>query len=279
MGNPLLPKVSAFVNEAISVARISLPLVFPGLLLYFPYFVSLYFLEGLGRLTFAGGFLALTFADITGYSLFSGLTMGIGSICPPAFGAKRYYLFRATIRRGIILLLLTSIPVSLLWINIKKILEMLKQDEDLASEAQTFLLYSVPDLVAQSFLQPLRVYQSKTMPLSICTAIACVLHLPITLLLVSYLGFGIKGIALSGVVLNFNLVIFLCIYIAFLEEKLSSNEEVLEESYEDRMREWKKLLVLALPVADGNDYGVLVWVRIQGTLARDARGPDVLFDW
>ena len=219
---------------------------FPGLLLYFRYYVSLYFLGGLGRSTLAGGSLALDFANITCYSLFSGLTMGVESICFPAFRA-----IRATIQRGLILLLLTSLPVSLLWINTKKILEMLKQDEDLAAEAHIFLLYSVPDLLVESFLHPLRAYlkiQSKTLPLSICTAIANILHLPITFLLVQYLGFGIKGIALSGVLSNFNLVVFLVIYIAFLEEKQSSDEEVLEESYEDSLREGKKLLLLAIPI-------------------------------
>ncbi|CAH8373250.1 unnamed protein product [Eruca vesicaria subsp. sativa] len=266
---PLLPKIphheklhvlknytasfSLFANEAISIARISLPLVFTGLLLYFRSFVSLFFLGRLGDHTLAGGSLALAFANITGYSLFSGLTMGVESICSQAFGAKRYSLVMATIRRGIILLLFTSLPVFLLWVNIDKILKTLKHDEDLASEAHTFLLYSVPDLIAQSFLHPLRVYlrtQSKTLPLSICTAVASVLHLPITFFLVSYLGLGIKGIALSGVVSNFNLVVFLFIYIALFEEKLSNVDEegeVSEESCEDSVREWRKLLGLAIP--------------------------------
>ncbi|WZY76032.1 hypothetical protein YC2023_022416 [Brassica napus] len=265
---PLLPKIShqeklhvlpnyttplsLFANEAISIARISLPLVFTGLLLYFRSFVSLFFLGGLGDHTLAGGSLALAFANITGYSFFSGLTMGVESICSQAFGAKRYNLVMATIKRGIALLLFTSLPVFLLWININKVLKTLKQDEELVSEAHTFLLYSVPDLIAQSFLHPLRVYlrtQSKTLPLSICTAVASVLHLPITFLLVSYLGLGIKGIALSGVVSNINLVVFLFIYIAFLEDKLSKDEEgeVSEESCGDSVREWKKLLGLAIP--------------------------------
>ncbi|KAJ0261764.1 Protein DETOXIFICATION 50 [Hirschfeldia incana] len=265
---PLLPKLSHheklhllkdhsttlshFANEAISIAKISLPLIFTGLLLYFRSFVSLFFLGGLGRPTLAGGSLALAFANITGYSLFSGLTMGVESICSQAFGAKRYNLVHATIRRGVVLLLLTSLPVSLLWLNIEKILKTLRQDEDLASEAHIFLLYSVPDLIAQSFLHPLRVYlrtQSKTLPLSICTAVASVLHLPITFLLVPYLGFGIKGVALSGVVSNFNLVVFLFIYIRFLEDKKSINDEVLveEEEVEDGVREWKKLIGLAVP--------------------------------
>ncbi|KAH0896990.1 hypothetical protein HID58_046558, partial [Brassica napus] len=277
---PLLPKIShqeklhvlpnyttplsLFANEAISVARISLPLVFTGLLLYFRSFVSLFFLGGLGDHTLAGGSLALAFANITGYSFFSGLTMGVESICSQAFGAKRYNLVMATIKRGTALLLFTSLPVFLLWINIDKVLKALKQDEELVSEAHTFLLYSVPDLIAQSFLHPLRVYlrtQSKTLPLSICTAVASVLHLPITFFLVSYLGLGIKGIALSGVASNINLVAFLFIYIAFLEDKVRSDEEgeVSEESCGDSVREWKKLLGLAIPTTIAS-MGILIQI-------------------
>ncbi|XP_010442727.1 PREDICTED: protein DETOXIFICATION 50-like isoform X2 [Camelina sativa] len=239
--------LSVFINEAISIGKISYPLVLTGLFLYVRSFVSLSFLGGLGDATLAGGSLAAAFANITGYSLFSGLTMGVESICSQAFGARRYNHVSATIRRGVILLLVTSLPVALLWMNMEKILLILKQDKKLASEAHIFLLYSVPDLVAQSFLHPLRVYlrtQSKTLPLSVCTVVASFLHLPVTFLLVSYLGLGIRGIALSGVVSNFNLVAFLFLYICFLEEKLS---KVTEETYEDSVREWKKLLCLAIP--------------------------------
>ncbi|CAA7029193.1 unnamed protein product [Microthlaspi erraticum] len=246
--------LTIFVNESSSIGRISFPLVVTGGLLYLRSFISMLFLGYLGGNTLAGGSLALAFANITGYSLFSGLTMGVESICSQAFGAKRYNLVGATIRRGIILLLFTSIPVSLLWVNIETILVMLKQDKKLACEAHVFLLYSVPDLIAQSFLHPLRVYlrtQSKTVPLSICTAIASVLHLPITYLLVSYLGLGLKGLAFSGVVSNFNLVASLFLYIAFFEEKQSNNEEaeeVSKESYEeDSEKEWRKLIKLAIP--------------------------------
>ncbi|ESQ43323.1 hypothetical protein EUTSA_v10015455mg [Eutrema salsugineum] len=247
--------LSIFTNEAISIGKISLPLVFTGLLLYIRSFISMYFLAGIGGATLSGGSLALAFANITGYSLFSGLNMGVETICAQAFGAKRHKLFRATIQRGIIQLLSASIPVALLWMNINKILEMLKQDKDLVSEAHTFLIYSVPDLFAQSFLHPLRASlrtQSKTIPLSICTAIASGLHFPITKILVVYLDMGIKGLAFSGFVSNFNLVAFLYLYIRFFKEKLSSDEAEEEddskvESFEDRVREWKKLVALSLP--------------------------------
>ncbi|KAH0859214.1 hypothetical protein HID58_087475 [Brassica napus] len=254
--------LSLFAIEAISILRIAYPLIITNVLLYFRSFISMFFLAGLGGPTLAGGSVALAFANITAYSFFSGLTMGVDSICSQAIGATNYKLFRATIRRGIILLLVTTLPVFLLWINTERILKLLKQDEELASIAHTFLLYSVPDLLAQSFLHPLRAYfrtQSKTIPLSVCTGIASVLHFPVTFLLVSYLGFEIKGIALSGALSNFNLVVFLFIYIAFFEEKLSKDEKVSEESYEQSVREWKKLLGLAVPISVSS-MGIIIQI-------------------
>ncbi|KAG2305019.1 hypothetical protein Bca52824_033670 [Brassica carinata] len=198
------------------------------------------FLGRLDSTILAGCSLALASANITTYSLFSGLTAGTETICSQAIGAKRYKLFEATIRRGMILLLFTSLPVSLLWTNIERILTTLKQDKKLASIAHTFLICSTPYLIAQSILHPLKAYlktRSKALPLSLWTALASVLHFFIMLLFVSYLGLKVEGVALGGVVSNSIPVAFLFIYI----------KEVTEESREDSVREWKKLCGLAIP--------------------------------
>ena len=50
------------------------------------------FLGHLGELALAGGSLAIGFANITGYSVLSGLTMGMEPICGQAFGAQRFKL-------------------------------------------------------------------------------------------------------------------------------------------------------------------------------------------
>ncbi|CAN8253351.1 unnamed protein product [Cochlearia groenlandica] len=246
---------TTFFNESFSISKISLPLIFASLFLYLRSLTSMYFLSQLGDVSLAGGSLALAFANITGYSLFSGLTTGVDIICSQAFGAKRYKLVRATMWRGIIQLLVTSLPVLFLWINVRNILGMLTQENhDLVSEAYTFLVYSTPDLFFISFLYPLRAYlqtESKTLPLSICTVISSLVHIPITLFFVSYLRWGIDGIALSCVLSDLNLMVFLVLYIVFLKEKLSDENEEEEECFEDtcesNAREWKKLLGFAIP--------------------------------
>ncbi|GKU96368.1 hypothetical protein SLEP1_g9609 [Rubroshorea leprosula] len=81
-------EVSPIVKEAISIAKIAFPMILTGLMLYLGPLVSMIFLGRQGELALAGGSLAIGFANITGYSIPSGLAMGMKSICGQAFGAR-----------------------------------------------------------------------------------------------------------------------------------------------------------------------------------------------
>ncbi|KAJ1398101.1 Multi antimicrobial extrusion protein [Sesbania bispinosa] len=208
--------LSLALIEAKCIANISFSMVLTGLLLYSRSMISMLFLGHLGELALAGGSLAIGFANITGYSVLSGLAMGMEPLCGQAFGAKRFKLLGLAMQRMVLLLLLISIFISFLWLNMKKILLLCHQEEDIANEAQFYILYSLPDLIAQSLVHPLRIYlrsQSITLPLTCCAALSILLHVPINYLLVTVLKLGIKGIALSAVWTNFNLVASLIIYI------------------------------------------------------------------
>nr|KYP67256.1 Multidrug and toxin extrusion protein 1 [Cajanus cajan] len=244
------PHKSSFslaLHEAKCIANIALPMVLTGLLLYSRSIISMLFLGRVGELALAGGSLAIGFANITGYSLLSGLAMGMEPICGQAFGAKRFKLLGLAMQRTVVLLLLTSLFISFLWLNMKKILLVCGQQEDIATEAQSFILYSLPDLVAQSLLHPLRIYlrtQSITLPLTYTASLSILLHVPINYLLVSVMKLGIKGIALGAVWTNFNLVVSLILYIwvSGVYKKTWSGV-----SLKGILRGWKGLLNLAIP--------------------------------
>ncbi|XP_015878020.1 protein DETOXIFICATION 49 [Ziziphus jujuba] len=237
---------SSVIAEANSMAKIAFPMILTGLLLYSRSMISMLFLGHLGELALAGGSLAVGFANITGYSILSGLAMGMEPICSQAFGAKKHSLLGLSLQRSVLLLIFASIPISLLWLNMKKTLLVFGQDESISSEAQSYLLYSLPDLVAQSFLHPLRIYlrtQSITLPLTFCATLSIFLHVPINYLLVSHLNLGIKGVALGGVWTNFNLVASLIVYILVSGVHKKTWDGISMECF----REWKSLLNLAIP--------------------------------
>ncbi|GJT48933.1 DETOXIFICATION 49-like protein [Tanacetum coccineum] len=238
--------LSLVANEAISIAKIAIPMILTGLLLYSRSMISMLFLGHLGELALAGGSLAIGFANITGYSVLSGLAMGMEPICGQAFGAKRHTLLGLCLQRTILLLLLVSLPISILWLNMKSILLFCGQDEDIATQSQTYLLYALPDLLAQSLLHPLRIYlrsQSITLPLTFCASLSIILHIPINYYLVNYLNLGIKGIAISSVWTNFNLVASLVIYILISGVYKKTWGGISKEC----LTGWKSLLNLAIP--------------------------------
>ncbi|KAK4260530.1 hypothetical protein QN277_003629 [Acacia crassicarpa] len=234
------------LNEAKHIAEISFPMVLAGLLLYSRSIISMLFLGRLGDLALAGGSLAIGFANITGYSVLSGLAIGMEPICGQAFGAKRFKLLGLAMQKTVILLLLTSLFISLLWFNMKKILIFCGQEEDIANEAQIYILYSLPDLLAQSLLHPLRIYlrsQSITLPLTYCASLSILLHIPINYLLVFVLKLGIKGIALSSVWTNLNLVGSLVTYILIS----GIHKKTWNGLSWNCLRDWKPLINLAVP--------------------------------
>ncbi|XP_059318777.1 protein DETOXIFICATION 49-like [Lycium ferocissimum] len=234
------------ISEAKCITNIALPMIFTGLILYSRSIISMIFLGHLGELSLAGGSLAIGFANITGYSILSGLAMGMEPICGQAFGAKRFKILGLTLQRTILLLFLTSIPISFLWLYMKRILVFCGQDHEIASEAQYYILFSLPDLLAQSFLHPLRIYlrsQSITLPLTYCAIFAILLHIPINYFLIKVLNLGIKGVAISGVWTNFNLVGSLILYIIFSKIYKKTWSGISSECF----RGWKSLLDLAIP--------------------------------
>ncbi|XP_055819501.1 protein DETOXIFICATION 49-like [Solanum dulcamara] len=238
--------LSLAISEAKCIGNIAFPMIFTGLILYSRSIISMIFLGHLGELSLAGGSLAIGFANITGYSILSGLAMGMEPICGQAFGGKRFKILGLTLQRTILLLLLTSIPISILWLYMQKLLIFCGQDHEIASMAQNYILFSLPDLFAQSLLHPLRIYlrsQSITLPLTYCAIFATILHIPINYFLIKILNLGIKGVALSGVWTNFNLVGSLIVYVIFSKIYKKTWSGISLECFKG----WKSLLNLAIP--------------------------------
>ncbi|XP_020100315.1 protein DETOXIFICATION 48-like [Ananas comosus] len=211
--------------------------------------VSMVFLGTLGELPLAAGSLAIGFANITGYSVLSGLAMGMEPICGQAFGAGRPDLLALTLHRAVLLLLLASLPIALLWLFLMhRILLLSGQDPAIAGAARAFIACSVPDLVLLSFLHPLRIYlraQSVTAPVAACSAASVLLHGPLNYLLVHRLRMGIAGVALASVLTNLNLFLSLLAFLLLLPNPNRRSCWLLPGP--DCLRGWSNLLRLAVP--------------------------------
>uniref|UniRef100_A0A0D3FFS5 Protein DETOXIFICATION n=1 Tax=Oryza barthii TaxID=65489 RepID=A0A0D3FFS5_9ORYZ len=215
-GHALL--LSKVAGEAQAIGRVSVPMAVTGLVMYSRALISMLFLGRLGELALAGGSLALGFANITGYSVLSGLALGMEPICGQAFGARRGKLLALALHRTVLLLLAVALPISLLWVtSTGYILKQLGQDEGVADAAQTFAAYASADLAVLAVLHPLRVYlrsQNLTLPITACSLFSVLLHGPINYLLVVRLRMGVAGVALAVALTDLNLLLALLCFLA-----------------------------------------------------------------
>ncbi|XP_051150745.1 protein DETOXIFICATION 48-like [Andrographis paniculata] len=240
------PNTSEVIQELKEIGKISGPSAITGLILYSRAMISMLFLGYLGELELAGGSLSIGVANITGYSVISGLAMGMEPICGQAYGAREMRLLGLTLQRTVLLLLSTSIPISFMWMNMKSILVWCNQDVDISSVAHEFIVVAIPDLFFLSVLHPMRIFlraQGITLPVTYCSLISVVIHVPLNYVLVVGLELGVGGVAAAMAVTNLNVVVLVCFYVWWSGVGRESGFGVTGECF----RGWSELLAMAVP--------------------------------
>ncbi|KAM5547553.1 protein DETOXIFICATION 51 [Rosa sericea] len=208
--------ITDVVKETKSLFKLAFPILITALILYSRSALSMLFLGRLGDLELASGSLAIAFANITGYSVLSGLALGMEPLCSQAFGAQRPKLLSVTLHRAVIFLVVCSLPISLLWYNISTILLYLRQDPNITKMAHTYLMFSLPDLFTNSLTHPIRIYlraQGITHPLTLASLAGALFHFPMNLLLVTRLQHGVAGVAAASAASNFFVLVCLVAYV------------------------------------------------------------------
>ncbi|KAJ7530500.1 hypothetical protein O6H91_14G006000 [Diphasiastrum complanatum] len=204
------------LEELKELAKLAVPITGMNLLVYVRAMISVLCLGRLGGLELAGGAMSIGFTNITGYSVLFGLASGMEPVCSQAFGSKNWSLIGLTLQRTILILLSACIPISILWLNLQRILLFLKQDPQITGIASIYCLYMLPDLISNSVLQSLRMYlrsQGINTPMMWCSLAAVLIHVPLNVLLVFVLKLGVPGVAIASVWTNFNMVVFLLGYL------------------------------------------------------------------
>ncbi|KAK3224772.1 hypothetical protein Dsin_004634 [Dipteronia sinensis] len=235
------------VSELKTQRGIALPLVVMNLSWFAKIAITTAFLGRLGELQLAGGTLGFSVANVTGFSVLNGLSVAMEPICGQAYGAQNFKLLRKTLFMAILLLLLTSLPISLLWLNVDKILIIFGQQEDISIVAKNFLYYLLPDLVFTSLLCPLKAYlssQNITIPTMLSSALALVIHMPVNILLVK--AKGLEGVSMAIWISDFVIVILLALYL-LVKEFYKEGKWKEGGWWEQNLSDWLRFLKLCGP--------------------------------
>ncbi|KAK4265786.1 hypothetical protein QN277_026793 [Acacia crassicarpa] len=245
----------------------------------------------LGSLELAAGSLAIGFTNITGYSVLSGLAAGMEPLCAQAFGSRNFSLLCLTLHRTILMLLLASLPISLLWLKLEPLMLSLHQNPDITSVASLYCRYALPDLIANSFLHPIRIYlrsKGTTWPLLWCTSLSTLIHIPIIIFFTFKLQLGVPGIAISSFIANFNTLFFLLLYMSYPRTTNSAAASTIkapltlckplvmnnndDDNYRSSGSEWGKLLRFSIQSC----VGVCLewwWYELMTILAGYMKNP------
>ncbi|CAL5359938.1 unnamed protein product [Camellia sinensis] len=235
------------LSELKTQRRIALPLVAMNLTWFAKIAITTAFLGRLGELELAGGTLGFTFANVTGFAVLNGLCGAMEPICGQAHGAKNFKLLHKTLFMAILLLLLTTLPISFLWLSVDKILIHFGQQQEISIIAKKYLYYLLPDLVVTSFLSPLKAYlssQSITVPVLISAVLAVAFHVPINILLCK--AKGLEGVSMAVWITDLIVVVLLGFHVLITEN--SKGAQWKEGGWWDQhVRDWFGLLKLCGP--------------------------------
>ncbi|KAI3691580.1 hypothetical protein L6452_31376 [Arctium lappa] len=255
--NLIVPMV---MEEMKMMTAIGFPLFTMGLVGYLKNMIAVVCMGRLGSLELAGGALAIGFTNITGYSVLSGLAMGMEPLCSQAFGSRNLHMVTLTLQRTILLLLFASLPIGMLWVNLEPLMLKLRQDPEISHIASLYCRYAAPDLIVNSLLNPLRIFlrsKGATWPLMWCTLLATILHFPITNTLAFTLHLGVQGVALSTFITNLSTSVFLLGYMFFTH----TSKEALSEPTIPESRS------IAIEGSLGEGWGMLLRLASSSCLA------------
>ncbi|KAL6641035.1 hypothetical protein ACP70R_019216 [Stipagrostis hirtigluma subsp. patula] len=215
---PLLPAPpsESAAAEAKRLLRLAGPIVASCVLQNVVNMVSLMFVGHLGELPLAGASLATSVANVTGFSVITGMATALDTLCGQAFGARQHHLLGVYKQRAMVVLGLACVPIACAWAFAGRLLVLLGQDPAIAAEAGAYARWLVPSLAVSvplqchvRFLQT----QSVVLPVAASSGATAACHVAVCWALVRGAGMGARGAALSNAVSYAVNLLILALYV------------------------------------------------------------------
>ncbi|KAM3693449.1 hypothetical protein ACB098_08G165200 [Castanea mollissima] len=207
-----------FTGELKRLGLLAGPMVVVSLSQQLLQVISLMMVGHLDELALSSTALAISLSAVTGFSLLIGMASALETLCGQAYGAQQYQKIGIQTYTAIFSLNVICLPLSLLWMNMGKLLSLIGQDPLISHEAGKFTMWLVPALFAYATLQPLIRYlqtQSLVKPMLISSVVILCFHIPLCWVLVFKSGLENLGAALAIGISYWLNVIFLGLYVKY----------------------------------------------------------------
>ncbi|KAK7314619.1 hypothetical protein VNO77_33146 [Canavalia gladiata] len=207
-----------FSEEAKKQLWLAGPMVIVSVFQYSLQMISLMFIGHLDELLLAGASLATSFAKVTGFSVLIGMSSALDTFCGQSYGAQQYHMVGIHMQRAMVVIMIITIPLSIIWAYLGPILVVLHQDKTIAEQAQLYARYLIPSLSANALLRCIVKFlqtQNIVFPMVLATGLTTLTHVLVCWILVLKFKLGIKGAAIAFCISNWVNTILLALYIRF----------------------------------------------------------------
>ncbi|XP_038615058.1 multidrug and toxin extrusion protein 2 isoform X2 [Tachyglossus aculeatus] len=235
-----------FRKEAWELCVLAGPLFLVQVLMFLIHVVSTIFCGHLGKVELAAVTLAVAFINVCGVSVGFGLSSACDTLLSQTYGSSNKKLVGVVLQRGILILLLCCFPCWALFINTESILLLLRQDPQVSSLTQKYVMIFVPALPAVFLYGLLTRYlqnQEIIWPAVSSGIFGNVINGLANYLFLYILDWGLEGSAFANTVSQYAQVICLFLYIVVRKLHL----ETWGGWSSDSLQEWGPFFSLAVP--------------------------------
>lgn len=187
-----------FMRETKKLWAIATPIAFNILCMYATNSVTQIFVGHIGNLELAACAIGLSVVSNFSFGFLLGMGSAVETLCGQAFGAGQVHMLGIYMQRSWIVLTVSCIILSPIYIFATPVLKLLGQEADIAELAGKFTLYILPQMFSlaicfpnQKFLQA----QSKVWVMAWIGFVALLFHILLLWLFIYVFGWGLAGAA------------------------------------------------------------------------------------
>ncbi|CAI0550617.1 unnamed protein product [Linum tenue] len=198
-----LPFAARFRRATAIESKLLFHLAAPAVIVYMiNYLMSMstqIFAGHLGNLELAAASLGNTGIQVFAYGLMLGMGSAVETLCGQAYGAQKYKMLGVYLQRSTVLLTLTGVVLTLVYVFSRPILILLGESPEIASAAAVFVYGLIPQIFAYAINFPIQKFlqaQSIVAPSAYISVFTLAIHLVLSWVAVYKLGMGLLGASL-----------------------------------------------------------------------------------
>ncbi|CAH2053092.1 unnamed protein product [Thlaspi arvense] len=198
-----IPTFTRFRKATAIESKLLFKLAAPAVIVYMiNYLMSMstqIFSGHLGNLELAAASLGNTGIQVFAYGLMLGMGSAVETLCGQAFGGGKYEMLGVYLQRSTVLLSLTGVLLTIMYLFSEPLLLLLGESPEIASAASLFVYGLIPQIFAYAVNFPIQKFlqaQSIVAPSAYIATATLFVHLLLSWLAVYKLGMGLLGASL-----------------------------------------------------------------------------------